>query len=85
MGKAYRDEYNLDVRIGRIFNRYGPRLRAEISYAKVVSRFLSQALGGENLTVYGDETISWSPPVGLKEGLAKTLEWFSYGNLQMKD
>src|SRR3990172_2931531 len=52
--KAYRDEYGVDVRIGRIFNSYGPRLRAEGFYGRVVSRFLLQALRGEELTVYGD-------------------------------
>ena len=52
--KAYRDEYGIDVRIGRIFNSYGPRLRAEGFYGRVVSRFLLQALRGEELTVYGD-------------------------------
>ncbi len=52
--KAYRDEYGTDVRIGRIFNSYGPRLRAEGFYGRVVSRFLLQALKGEDLTVFGD-------------------------------
>ncbi len=35
--KAYRDEYGVDVKIGRIFNSYGPRLRAEGFYGRVVS------------------------------------------------
>lgn len=52
--KAYRDEYGVDVRIGRIFNSYGPRLRAEGSYGRVVSRFLLQSLRGEDVTVFGD-------------------------------
>ncbi len=52
--KAYRDQYGLDVRIARIFNSYGPRLRAEGFYGRVVSRFLIQALKGEELTVFGD-------------------------------
>ncbi len=52
--KAYRDEYGIDVRIARIFNSYGPRLRAEAFYGRVVSRFLLQSLGGEDLTVFGD-------------------------------
>ena len=41
------------MRIGRIFNSYGPRLRAEGFYGRVVSRFLLQALKGEDLTVFG--------------------------------
>ncbi len=52
--KAYRDEYGLDVRIARIFNSYGPRLRAEGSYGRVVSRFFLQSLKGEDVTVFGD-------------------------------
>ena len=47
--KAYRDQYGLDVRIARVFNSYGPRLRAGGLYGRVVSRFLLQASKGENL------------------------------------
>src|SRR6267143_5539108 len=52
--KAYRDEYGLDVRIGRLFNSYGPRLRPDGLYGRVVSKFMMQALGGADITVYGD-------------------------------
>ena len=52
--KAYHDQYGLDVRIGRLFNSYGPRLRADGFYGRVVSRFITQALEGDDLTVYGD-------------------------------
>jgi UDP-glucuronate decarboxylase len=52
--KAYSDEYGVDVRIGRIFNSYGPRLRAEGFYGRVVSRFLLQAFKGDGITVFGD-------------------------------
>ena len=52
--KAYRDEYGVDMRIGRIFNSYGPRLRAEGFYGRGVSRFLLQALKREDVTVFGD-------------------------------
>ncbi len=51
---SYFKEYGLDVRIQRIFNTYGPRLRHDSSYGRVISRFIYQALKGENLTVYGD-------------------------------
>ena len=44
----------MDVRIDRIFNSYGPRLRAEGFYGRVVSRFVLQSLKGEDLTVFGD-------------------------------
>jgi UDP-glucuronate decarboxylase len=41
-----------DVRVARIFNTYGPRLRA--SDGRVVSNMISQALAGDPITVYGD-------------------------------
>lgn len=51
---AFHRKYGLDVRIVRIFNTFGPRLRGDGFYARVLSRFILQALGGEDLTVYGD-------------------------------
>lgn len=47
----YSKKYNLDVRIARIFNTYGPRMRKDDG--RVVSNFINQALKGEPLTVYG--------------------------------
>src|SRR5256712_2930604 len=52
--KAYHDQYGLDVRIGRLFNSYGPRLREDGFYGRVVSRFIMQARRGDDITVYGD-------------------------------
>ena len=52
--KAYDDQYGLDVRIGRLFNSYGPRSRAEGPYGRVVSRFIIQVLHGDNITIFGD-------------------------------
>jgi UDP-glucuronate decarboxylase len=52
--KAYHDQYGLDVRIGRLFNSYGPRLRPDGLYGRVVSRFIMQAQRGDEITVYGD-------------------------------
>ena len=46
--------YGVDVGIARIFNTYGPRLTP--GDGRVVSNFISQALRGEPLTVYGDGT-----------------------------
>jgi UDP-glucuronate decarboxylase len=51
---SYYREYGLDVRIQRPFNVYGPRLREDGSYGRVVSRFIYQALKGEDITIYGD-------------------------------
>ncbi|MBI4409581.1 MAG: SDR family oxidoreductase [Gemmatimonadetes bacterium] len=52
MTMAYHRTHGVDVRIVRIFNTYGPRMRP--SDGRVVSNFLVQALRGEPLTVYGD-------------------------------
>ncbi|MGH9136832.1 MAG: UDP-glucuronic acid decarboxylase family protein [Acidimicrobiales bacterium] len=52
MTLAYHRHHGLDVRIVRIFNTYGPRMRPDDGRA--VSNFLVQALKGEPLTVYGD-------------------------------
>ncbi len=52
--KAYHDQYGVDVRIGRLFNSYGPRLRPDGLYGRVVSRFIMQAQSGHDITVFGD-------------------------------
>lgn len=49
---AYHRYHKLDTRIVRIFNTYGPRMR--LKDGRVVPNFISQALRGEELTVYGD-------------------------------
>jgi dTDP-glucose 4,6-dehydratase len=49
---TYRRTFGIDVRIVRIFNTYGPRMRP--ADGRVVSNFIVQALRGEPLTVYGD-------------------------------
>jgi len=52
MTMAYHRYHGVDTRIVRIFNTYGPRMRAEDGRA--VPNFIAQALRGEPLTVYGD-------------------------------
>jgi UDP-glucuronate decarboxylase len=49
---VYSSVYGVDVRVGRIFNTYGPRMR--ISDGRVVSNFIVQALRNESIKVYGD-------------------------------
>jgi len=49
---AYNRRYNLGVRTVRIFNTYGPRMRPDDG--RVIPNFVTQALRGEDLTVYGD-------------------------------
>jgi dTDP-glucose 4,6-dehydratase len=51
---AYHRYHKVDTRIVRIFNTYGPRMRARDG--RVVSNFVAQALKGEPLTIYGDGT-----------------------------
>ncbi|MFN0029642.1 MAG: UDP-glucuronic acid decarboxylase family protein [Acidimicrobiales bacterium] len=54
MTMAYHRSHGVDVRIVRIFNTYGPRMRPEDG--RVVSNFLVQALSDQPLTIYGDGT-----------------------------
>jgi len=49
---AYHRFHGLDTRIVRIFNTYGPRMR--LNDGRVIPNFVSQALRGEPLTIYGD-------------------------------
>ena len=48
----YHRQNNVDIRVVRIFNTYGPRMRPDDG--RVVSNFIIQALNGEDITVYGD-------------------------------
>ncbi|MDH5532949.1 MAG: SDR family oxidoreductase [Candidatus Pacebacteria bacterium] len=49
---TYLKDFNVDVRIVRIFNTYGPNM--DPKDGRVVSNFVTQAIRGENLTMYGD-------------------------------
>ena len=53
LAMAYYRQYGLDVRIVRIFNTYGPRIRAKGAYARAVPRFIAQALSNRPITIYG--------------------------------
>jgi len=48
----FRRQHNVDARLVRIFNTYGPRMDPQDG--RVVSNFIVQALAGENITMYGD-------------------------------
>ena len=54
MTMAYHTHHGLEVRIVRIFNTYGPRMRPKDG--RVVSNFVMQALQGQPITIYGDGT-----------------------------
>jgi dTDP-glucose 4,6-dehydratase len=49
---AYHTFHGVDIRIARIFNTYGPRMR--LNDGRALPAFIGQALRGENLTVFGD-------------------------------
>jgi dTDP-glucose 4,6-dehydratase len=68
---AYHRYQNVDTRIVRIFNTYGPRLQS--SDGRVVSTLLHQALAGEDLTVFGDgsQTRSFCYVSDLIEGIVR--------------
>ncbi len=50
----YKRIHDIDVRVMRIFNTYGPKMN--LNDGRVVSNFIVQALKGKNLTIYGDGT-----------------------------
>jgi dTDP-glucose 4,6-dehydratase len=70
---AYHRTHGIDTRIARIFNTYGPRMRRDDGRA--VPNFITQALAGRPLTVYGDgsQTRSFCYVDDLIEGLYRLL------------
>ncbi len=73
MTMAYHRYHNVDTRIVRIFNTYGPRMR--LNDGRVVPSLVSQALRGEPLTVHGDgkQTRSFCYVSDLVEGIVALL------------
>jgi dTDP-glucose 4,6-dehydratase len=73
MVMAYCRYHSIDTRIARIFNCYGPRMR--LDDGRVVPNFISQALRGEPLTVYGDgsRTRAFCYVDDLVDGLCRLL------------
>jgi len=69
----YHRQNNVDIRIARIFNTYGPRMLEDDG--RVVSNFIVQALRGEQLTIYGagDQTRSFCYVDDLVEGLIRLM------------
>lgn len=70
----YRLSHNIDARIVRIFNTYGPRMLFEDG--RVVSNFVVQAIKGEDITIYGDgsQTRSFCFVDDLVRGLIATMD-----------
>ena len=71
---AYHREHQVDTRIARIFNTYGPRMRQEDGRA--IPNFMTQALLGQPLTLYGDgsQTRSFCYISDLAEGICRLMQ-----------
>lgn len=70
---AYHTHYGLEIRIVRIFNTYGPRMR--LDDGRALPAFIGQAMRGEDITVFGDgsQTRSFCYVDDLIEGIYKLL------------
>lgn len=69
----YHRQHNLEIKVMRIFNTYGPRMHP--NDGRVVSNFIVQALRGENITIYGDgqQTRSFCYVDDLIEGMVRLM------------
>ena len=70
----YQRQHNIDIKVIRIFNTYGPRM--QINDGRVVSNFIIQALENKNITIYGDgqQTRSFCYVDDLIEGIVSMME-----------
>lgn len=73
MTMAYHFYHKIDTKIARIFNTYGPRMR--VNDGRAIPNFISQAIRGEDLTVYGDgsQTRSFCYVSDLVEGIYRLM------------
>lgn len=71
---SYNNIHNLNTRIVRLFNTYGPRMK--LNDGRVVTNFIVQALKGEDITVYGDgsQTRSFSYVQDTVNGIVSLME-----------
>jgi UDP-glucuronate decarboxylase len=79
----YHRQNNVDIRVARIFNTYGPRMLE--NDGRVVSNFISQALRGNALTVYGDgsQTRSFCFASDLVDGLMRLMNGDQIGPINL--
>jgi UDP-glucuronate decarboxylase len=70
----YHRQYDLSIKVVRIFNTYGPNM--SLNDGRVVSNFIKQALLGENITIYGDgsQTRSFCYVDDLIDGIVKFMD-----------
>jgi UDP-glucuronate decarboxylase len=80
---AYSREHSVNVTIVRLFNTYGPRIRAGDVYGRVIPRFMKQALANSPITVYGDgsHTRSFVYVTDVVDALVKLVEADSLGGV----
>ena len=80
---AYFRQNKVNVRMPRIFNSYGPRIRADGLYGRALPRFILQALKGEPMTIYGDgkQTRSFSYVTDTIRGILKLACYSGEGGL----
>jgi UDP-glucuronate decarboxylase len=71
----YLRQNKVDVKVVRIFNTYGPRMR--LDDGRVVSNFIVQALEGKDITIYGDgsQTRSFCYVDDLVEGMIRMMDY----------
>ncbi len=83
LAMAYHHEHRMDVKIARIFNTYGPRMR--IDDGRAIPSFLGQALRGEALTIHGDgrQTRSFCHIDDMVEGIVRLMESDVVGPLNL--
>jgi UDP-glucuronate decarboxylase len=69
----YHRQHNVKIRVARIFNTYGPRMA--LDDGRVVSNFIVQALGGDDITIFGDgsQTRSFCYVDDLVEGFIRMM------------
>ena len=70
----YHRQHQVEIKVARIFNTYGPRMHPEDG--RVVSNFIVQALRGEDITIYGDgsQTRSFCYVDDLVEGFLRLMD-----------
>lgn len=70
----YHRQHGVEIKVARIFNTYGPRMHPRDG--RVVSNFITQALNGEDLTIYGDgtQTRSFCYADDLVEGFLRLMD-----------
>jgi UDP-glucuronate decarboxylase len=70
----YYNKYNIDIKIVRIFNTYGPKM--DENDGRVVSNFINQAINNQDITIYGngDQTRSFCYIDDLIDGLMNLMQ-----------